>query len=78
MHYGHEWLMGVRGKLLSAKAVIPVFEIGDDDPAHIKRMKEQLQKLEYDTDKIITSLYDFISKAYKDEYGKPDKYLTDR
>jgi len=68
--YGHEWLMGVRFRLISIKALIPEFHIGDDDPSHIKKLKESLYKLAYDNAKIIDSLYDPIKEAYEKEYGK--------
>jgi len=69
-HYGHEWLMGVKGRLLSVKALIPEFHIGDDDPPHIKELKKRLYKLSYDNAKIIDSLYSSIDEAYKKEYEK--------
>ena len=68
MNYGHEWLMGVRGRLLSVKAIIPDFHIGDDDPSYIKQIKKDLHKLEYDAEKITDSLYHLISEAYEKEY----------
>ncbi len=70
MEYGHEWLMGVKGNMLSVKAVIPNYQIGDDDPPHIKELKKDLHQLEHDASKIISSLYDHIDVAYAKEYKK--------
>jgi len=60
--YNKEWLIKVKLSIQASNSIIPAFELGDDDPEYILKIKEELWSIKSEIENLIFNLYEKIEK----------------